>query len=251
MKVSATVITFNEEDNIACCLDSLKDWVDEIIVVDSGSTDRTLDIIKNYNVKIFHRKFDNYANQKNWALNKASGKWIISVDADEVITPSLAQEIQERIDDLKYKGYLIPRKNFILGAEIKHSRWSPDEHIWLWQKDSGYWQGDVHEEVVVDGPVGKLKEAKVHYQDKTIREFIQSNHHYAQLLSKKMFKNNQAFSIFRFLYDPIFEFTIRYIYKKGFLDGWRGLILAILMAWYKIEIWWKLLLLQLQNNNKK
>lgn len=237
IKLSATIITLNEEENLSRCLNSLQGLVDEVIIVDSGSKDKTLDIAKEYKTTVFYRKFDNFANQKNFALEKARGEWIFSIDADEVVPSDLGSEIQKAIKSEDYQGYLIPRRNFILGAEIKHSRWSPDKHIWLWKKVSGRWSGEVHEEVIINGKVGEIKTGKLHYQDRTTKEFISSNKLYAKLLAEKLVEQGKNFSVVRFFWDPFFEFSIRFIYKKGFLDGWRGLVLAALMAFYKMDVW--------------
>lgn len=238
--LTATVITLNEEHNLPQCLESLKNLAGEVIVVDCGSQDKTVEIAKRFGAKVFHRKFDNFANQKNWAADKATKDWILSVDADEIITKKLADEIKKAIHTDKFLGYLIPRRNFILGAEIKYSRWSPDEHIWLWKKGQGKWLGDVHEEVVVDGKVGRLQEAKIHYQDKTIAEFMATNDRYSSLKAKQMLQQGMKFSIFKMIRDSLFEFSVRFIYKKGFLDGLKGLVLAYLMAVYKLNVWLKL-----------
>lgn len=239
-KISASIITLNEEKNLKDCLESLKDLVDEIVLVDSGSKDRTLEIAKDYKCKIFTRRFDNFANQRNFALSKISSSWVLSVDADERITKSLAEEIKEVVNKDKYTGFLIPRRNYILGAEIKHSWWSPDKHIWLWKKGFGTWVNEVHEEVKIQGEVGELKNPKIHFQDSSISEFIETNNNYSTLAAHQLFKSGRKFSIFNLLTDPILEFFIRFIYKLGFLDGWRGLILAILMAYYKFLVWIKL-----------
>lgn len=249
-KLSATVITLNEEEKLPECLESIKDLVDEIIVVDSGSEDKTVEIAKDFGAKTFVRKFDNFANQKNYASERALGEWILSIDADEIIPPELAKEILEAINSNEYEGYLMPRRNFILGAEIKHSRWSPDKHIWLWKKKFGKWEGNVHEEVVVRGRVGELKEGKFHYQDRTIGDFIAKNKKYARLLAEKMFLDGQRFSLVKFIWDPTFEFMVRFVYKKGFLDGWRGLVLATLMAFYKTDVWLQILRLSFQGKKK-
>ncbi len=241
MKLSVTTITLNEEKDLPRALSSVKNLADEIIVVDSGSTDKTLTIAKNFGCIIFKRKFDNYSNQKNYAASKASGDWILSLDADEEVTPELAQEIKRAIKDSSYDGYLIPRKNIILGKFIKHTRWDPelDRHMWLWKKGKGRWVGDVHEEVVVSGKVGRLKNAKVHYQYKTIRGFIDMINRYTNLEANEMIKKGARFSYFRFFYDPVYEFLVRYFYRKGFLDGWQGFALSYLMAIYKMTIWIK------------
>ncbi len=238
--LSVTVITLNEEKNLRRCLESIKDIAGEIIVVDSGSTDDTLEIAKSFNAKIFHKKFINYAQQKNFAANKASGEWIFSIDGDEVVTDTLAKEIVKAISNKDISGYLIGRRNFILGAEIKHTRWSPDEHIWLWQKDKGGWVGEIHEEVEVKGSVEKLVNRKIHYQDTSISEFIRSNNKYSSMRADQLKDQKVRSSLLRIIYEPMYEFLLRFVYKLGFLDGWRGLVLSVLMAYYQFQVWTKL-----------
>lgn len=237
--ISATIITLNEEGNIKDAIFSLKGLADEIIVVDSGSTDQTVRIAEGLGAKVYFRKFDNFASQKNWAMLKTKNDWILSLDADERITPELAKEIKESVNNQQYVGYLIPRRNFILGKEIKYSRWSPDKHIWLWQKAYGRWVGDVHEDVVVQGNVGELKNNKIHHSHKTVSEFIQANNHYSTLEAEPLFNNGIKFSFWKMWWDFLFEFFIRFFYKLGFLDGKRGLILAYLMSIYKLTVWIK------------
>lgn len=241
MKLSATVITLNEQSNLDRCLTSIKGLVDEIVVVDSGSTDETVLIAKKHGAKVVTHHFSNFADQKNYAMNQASGEWVLSVDADEEIPESLASEIRNAIEVGKYDAYLIGRRNFILGDEIRYSRWSPDRHIWLWKKEKGKWSGKVHEEVIVNGSVGLLKNSKIHFQDKTIEQFVAKNNRYSTLEAERMFERGVRFSWWKMIYDSKLEWFVRYIYKMGFRDGWRGLALAHLMADFKIEIWLKLL----------
>lgn len=232
--ISATIITLNEEEKIGKALESLEGLAHEVIVVDSGSNDKTLDIAKKSGAKVYHRNFDNFANQKNYALSKTTENWILSIDADEQISAQLASEIKEAIKDDKFAGYLIPRRNFILGKEIKHSRWAPDRHIWLWRKNSGKWIGSVHEEVVVCGKLGILKNSKIHNSHENLSSFMKANNLYSQLEAKKL-----KFSMWRLFLDPFLEFFIRYIYKRGFLDGKEGFILAYMMGVYKLTVWVK------------
>ncbi|MBI4036755.1 glycosyltransferase family 2 protein [Candidatus Daviesbacteria bacterium] len=239
-KISATIVTLNEEENIGRCLNSIKDLVSEIVVVDSGSTDKTIEIAKKEGAKIYNHVFTNFADQKNFALSKTSEGWILSLDADEEIPEELAQEIQLAVEGIKYNGYLIPRKNFILGAQIKHSWWSPDAHIWLWRKGMGKWVGKVHEEVVVEGEVGRLKNQKNHYQSSKVEDFIESNNLYSTIMAKQLFEKNKKFSLFNMFFYPSGEFFIRYFYKLGFLDGWRGFALSYLMSVYWVMVWVKL-----------
>ncbi len=238
--ISAIIITLNEEENITKALESLKNLAGEIIIVDSKSQDKTVEIAKSYGAKVYFRDFDNFANQKNNAVTKAKGDWIFSLDADEQVSEGLAKEIKQAILDDRFTAYLIPRKNFILGAEIKHSRWSPDQHIWLWKKDKGKWVGDVHEEVVTTGKVGLLSGSKIHNSHKTIAEFIETNNKYSALEALALFKKGMKFSFVRMIWQAVFEFFIRFIYKRGFLDGRRGFYLAYLMSIYKLTVWIKL-----------
>lgn len=237
--ISAVLITLNEEENIDRALDSLKNLADEIIVVDSGSIDKTIKIAEKYGAKTFFREFDNFAEQKNWATSKAKGDWILSLDADEEIPEKLAEEIKKAVTSDSYNGYLIPRRNFILGKEIKHSRWSPDTHIWLWKKDFGKWTGDVHEEISVEGEVGLLKNSKIHNSHKSIKDFMNSNNLYSTLEAESLFRKNIKFSFLKMVWQSIFEFSIRYIYKAGFLDGKVGFTLCYLMGIYKTTVWIK------------
>src|SRR3989344_9002739 len=182
MKLSTTIITLNEEKDLPRCLESVRDISDQIVVVDCGSTDNTVKIAKSFGAEVYTGVFDNYADQKNFAIKKADGEWILSLDADEEISPALAKEIDlvTRNGQSEIAGYSIPRKNIIFGKLIKYTRWQPelDRHIWLWQRGKGEWVGTVHEEVEVDGPVGKLKNAKIHYQYDTVSEFLRMLEHY-------------------------------------------------------------------------
>lgn len=242
-KLSVVIITLNEEDCIGRALKSIENIADEIIIVDSGSTDKTIEIAKRFGAKIYFRKFDNYGAQKNYAAEKAKGEWILSLDADEEISIELANEIQQYITKSQqtFVAFSIPRKNIILGKFIKYTRWQPelDRHVWLWRKDSGKWSGDVHEEVeIFNGSIGKLINPKIHYQYDTVREFLSMMNNYSEIESNE--KNKRiSFSILRLIIDPVYNFLIRYFYRFGLLDGWRGFVLSYLMALYHFEVWIK------------
>ena len=241
-KVSVTIITLEEEKDLPRCLESVKSFADEIIVVDSGSTDKTVDIAKDFGAKVFERKFDNYQNQKNFAAEKTTGDWIFSIDADEEASPELSLEVKKAVESSKFVAYSIPRRNIIFGKFIRHTRWDPelDRHIWLWKKSEGKWEGDVHEEVAAKGPVGKLVYAKVHYQYKTVAEFFDMMNRYSELESKQRVADGQKFSLSRMFFDPFYNFSVRYFYRLGFLDGWRGFVLSYLMAVYHLNVWIKI-----------
>ncbi len=237
--ISATIITLNEEKRIEDAIKSLKKLADEIIIVDSGSTDKTKAIAEGFGAKVYVRKFDNFANQKNFAASKTTGDWILAIDADEEIPINLAKEIEESVKSDQYVGYLMPRRNFILGKEIKFSRWSPDTHIWLWKKGHGEWIGDVHEEVVVKGKIGVLKNSKIHKSHESASDFMRVNNFYSTLEAKSLFIKHTKFSYWKLLWEPVFEFCIRFIYKLGFLDGKEGFVLAYLMGIYRLTVWVK------------
>lgn len=242
--LSAVIIAFNEEEDLPRCLKSVCDLADEILVVDSGSTDKTVEIAKKFGAKVYVRKFDNYAGQKNFAASKAKGNWILSLDADEEISPELALEIQPILTSRQSANvaYSIPRKNIILGKLIRYTRWQPelDRHIWLWKRNKGKWEGDVHEEIIIEGNVGKLKYPKVHYQYKNVGEFLDMMNRYSELDAQKRVRSGNRLSLIRLFLDPFYNFSVRYFYRLGFLDGWRGFFLSYLMAIYHLELWIKI-----------
>lgn len=233
-KLSVVLITKNEEENIERCLRSVEDIADEIVVVDSGSTDNTIKIAEKYDAKTYYREFDNFAAQRNYSLKKAAGDWILSMDADETITPELSNEILTSINNPKFDAFLIPRKNIIFGKEIKYSRWSPDSHIWLFRNSKAEFTGNVHEEVHVNGDIGTLINAKIHYSHKTISDFISMLNSYTDIESEKV-----KFSVWGAMYYPVRSFVGRYILKQGFRDGWRGFFLSYLMAIYRFTTYIK------------
>ena len=240
MKLSVTIIALNEEKNLARAIDSVHSLADEVVVVvDPRSRDKTLEVARSLGAKTFVRVFDNFANQKNCASQMAKGKWILAMDADEEIPTPLKDEIKKAIAKDSFDGYLIPRRNFLLGKEIKHTRWSPDKHIWLFKKEKGHWEGTIHEEVVVQGAVGELRNSKIHHSYKTVLDFLTMVNNYTELEAKRILEKGGRFSFFRFFWDPGYMFLLRFGYKKGFLDGWRGFVLSYLMAVYQMVTWIK------------
>lgn len=240
MKLSATIIARDEEKNLPRAIGSLRGLADEVVVVvDTRTQDKTSEVAKALGARTLIRDFDNYANQKNFASQKAGGEWILSLDADEEIPNELTKEIKMAINTGLFDGYLIPRRNFLLGREIKHTRWSPDKHIWLFRKDKGHWVGKIHEEVVVEGAVGKLKAAKIHHSYETVADFLDMVNSYTEFEAQEKVRNGAKFSLTRMFFAAKKSFIGRYFYKLGFLDGWQGFALSYLRAIYRLTTWAK------------
>jgi len=245
MKIAATVITFNEEANIAEALQSLS-WADEIIVVDSQSTDRTVEIARRYTDKIFVRPWPGYAAQKNFAADQAGCDFIFSLDADERVSPELRASIEalKQSDSQKHQAYRIARSSFYLGRRIKHSGWYPDYQVRLYRRDSARWQGDfVHESVKVNGSVGTLPGDLLHYSIKKISEHHQRMDRYTSLAAEEMMARGVEASFARIALSPIATFIRSYLIKQGFRDGLSGLAIAYFAAYYvflkNIKLWEK------------
>ncbi|MDD5173010.1 MAG: glycosyltransferase family 2 protein [Patescibacteria group bacterium] len=233
--LSAIIITKNEEKNISRCLFSIQGLVDEIVVVDTGSADRTLEIVGRYTDKIFSQRWEeDFAKHKNYAIFQSKGDWILSLDADEEISSELNTEIKNFFasgKEKKYAGMWIPRKNIIFGKWLKHGENWPDYQLKIFRRGSCF-QRAVHELVVVNGPRGFFTQPIIHHSYNNIKSFIQRSQNYTDI-EAKILKQEQEKSSFKkvFVY-PVAKFLKVYIFKKGFLDGWRGLIYAGLLAYY-------------------
>ena len=231
MNLSLVLITKNEEKNIAKCLSAVKDLVNEIIIVDSGSTDDTIEIAKKYGAKIFKREFDSFSNQKNYALSLATNTWILHLDADEVLSKELKQEIEQVLPDTKYDGFFLTRTNFFLGRRMKHSGLAKENRIRLAKKElSEYTGGVIHEELKVKGNIGKLNNIFYHYTCPNLDNYFEKFDNYTTLGAIKMFQNNKNFHITDVVFRPPIDFIKKYLFKLGFLDGFEGFIWAMLGA---------------------
>lgn len=234
MPLSVTVITFNEEKNIGDALASVA-WADEIIVVDSQSTDQTLEIARHYSNNIIVRPWPGYAAQKQFASDQAQHEWVLSIDADERVTPELAQEIKAIINtnDQTVQGYQISRQNYYLGFAIKHSGWSPDYQMRLYRKDAGRWQGDfVHESVQVTGKTAQLKGKLDHYSIQSLIAHHERLNRYTSLAANDLLKRGKRIATLDLLLRPIMAFLRSYLFRLGFLDGIPGIFIAYFAAYY-------------------
>lgn len=235
-KLSACMITYNEEEKIASALESIK-WVDEIIIVDSFSTDSTLEICRQYTDKIYQHPWEGFGKQRNFALSLASFSWILVLDADERVSPELKSEIIELKEEEfgEYDSYYIPFKNYFLGKWIKHCGWYPDLRIRLFNKEKGkYKESEVHESVsLLEGSrTGYLKHHIDHYTHNTISECLRKLTWYAKLAASEMAKEGKKSSLFSLSFNPIATFLKMYILKLGFLEYNYGFLLSAMYAYY-------------------
>lgn len=223
--ISAVVICNDEEKNIEECLKSLQ-WCNEIIVVDSFSSDNTVDLAKKFTDKIFQNEWKGFADQRKFALTKISNEWIFSLDADERCTNELADEINRSLSQNdQASGYLIPRKSFFLKKWIRHCGWSPDFQLRLFKKNSVHVRERlVHEGYEVKGEVRKLQKPILHYTVNSISEFINKINLYSTLsaIEKKDVSIGYAYLLFK----PSLEFIKKFIFQKGFMDGISGLMVC-------------------------
>ncbi len=230
-KVSATVITLNEAANIAGALESLA-WADEILVVDSGSNDATLEICRSYTSRILHRDWTGYVDQKNCAVDEAAFDWIFSLDADERVTAPLRQEIEAfRRADAARRGYRIPRVAFFMGRWIRHGDWYPDFQLRLFDRRHGRWQGGrVHESVRIDGEPGYLKGEIGHFTYRSLSDYLRRLETYSSLAAADYRERGKLSTPARMLLTPVATFLKAYLLKRGFLDGAPGLMVAAMGA---------------------
>ena len=233
--LSVIIITKDEEFEIQACLESISGFVDEIIVVDSGSKDRTLEICKKYTQKIFHNDWKGYSDQKQFALGKTQGPWVLNIDADERVSPALQNEITESLQGEQknlVNGFLIPFNHYFLGKKLRFGGVRGEKHVRLFKKEMAtYGNEKIHEGIQVTSPLGQLKNAIDHFSYRNLEEYLKKCNLYTSLIAEKKFSQGKRFSMFHHLRLP-YEFFIRYFIKLGFLDGEKGLTYALLSSYY-------------------
>jgi len=240
LKLSATIITYNEEENIERCLKSL-DFVDEIIVVDSGSSDKTVEIAKQFTDKVYYNKFEGYGNQKNFAATLAKNDIIFSIDADEEVSHNLKDYLIKNFDEIisKYDAIALPRRTFYLGKFIKNSGWYPDYKIRIYNKRLCKWDEKlVHETLICNSKAFYIpgNNDLNHYSYRDISDHINKMNKYTSLYAEEnlnKFKNKKTKLIIHIIFKPLFKFIKMYFLKKGVLEGWRGFVIAFLGCFYE------------------
>ena len=245
MKLTVTVITYNEAEHIQHALESVA-WADEIIVVDSGSTDRTVELARPMATRVIVRDWPGYSDQKNFAADNASHDWVLSVDADERVTPELAAEIRGVLSRGPHaRGYRVRRVSWYLGRWIRSTDWFPDYQLRLYDRRRGRWLGrHVHESVSSDGPVADLRGELLHYAYRDLAHHFQTMDRYTTLAARQMFEDGRRAGLFSLLVHPPAAFLRNYVLKAGFLDGIPGLIISAMNAHYVFLKYAKLWALQ-------
>jgi len=246
--LSVVLITQNEERNLPGTLEGVlplvRDGNGEIIVVDSGSTDRTLEIARSYGAKIFPEPWKGFAGQKNSAMEKASGDWVLQLDADEALEPELAEEINSALrSQPSLQAFWIPRKNFFLGRWIKHGGFYPDRKLRLIRRGTGKFEEyGAHPTIRVTGPTGRLKHALIHNAYPTLRGYIDHMNSYSSMgAGVAVETGHRSFSIANIVIRPWLTFIYNYFLRLGFLDGREGLLLhlyhAAYVSWKYAKAW--------------
>jgi glycosyltransferase involved in cell wall biosynthesis len=233
MKITATIITLNEERNVARAIESLR-CCDEILIVDSGSTDRTVELAEKLGVRVLEAGWLGYAAQKNWAAEHASHEWILSLDADEALSEALEAEIWNlKKSGPAFDAYTMPRLALYLGRWIYHSGWHPDRKVRLYHRDQAKWVGDfVHESVQARGRVGHLQSNILHFTCESLSEHVKTMDRYTTLAAQELAARKVKVPLSRLIVDPAWTFVKTYFLQRGFLDGPEGLTIAQMAAFY-------------------
>lgn len=233
-KLTVTVITKNEERKISDCLKSIS-FADEIIVVDSGSTDKTVEIARHFTDKIIYNPWPGHIEQKNFAVGKSSNNWILSIDADERVSDELCEDIMKAMKNPEpgICGYEMARKVFYLGRWIEHSGWYPDYRIRLFRRNAGYWGGiNPHDTVILNGKSQRLSGDLYHYSYDDLAHHVRTMNSYTDISSKEYASRGRAATLFHLIFHPAFAFIKKLLLKQGFRDGIPGFIIAVSTAYY-------------------
>ena len=233
MKITATIITLNEERNIARALESLR-CADEILIVDSGSVDRTIELAEKLGARVYEGGWRGFAGQKNWAAEQARNDWILSLDADEALSEALEAEIWNlKKVGPQFDAYTMPRMARYLGRWILHSGWYPDRKVRLYNRNKARWVGDyVHESVEVTGRLGHLESNLLHFTCESLSEHLKTMDRYTTLAAQELAARRVKVPLSRLILDPAWTFVKTYLIQRGFLDGLEGLIISHMAALY-------------------
>ncbi len=233
MKITATIITLNEDRNIARAIESLR-CADEILIVDSGSTDRTVELAQNLGTRVIEANWRGFSAQKNWAAERASNEWILSLDADEALSEALEAEIWSlKKTGPQYDAYTMPRLARYMGRWIFHSGWYPDRKIRLYRREKASFVGSfVHESVQARGRVGSLENNILHFTCDSLSEHVKTVDRFTTLAAQELAARKVKVPLARVIAEPAWTFVRTYFLQRGFLDGPEGLTIAHMAAFY-------------------
>ena len=232
-RLSVAVVTLNEEERLRACLESVV-WADEIVVVDAGSSDKTMAIAREFTDRAVFRAWDGYGSQKNFAISQCHSDWVLSLDADERVTDAVRDEIQGILQGGRQAiGFYLPRRNQFQGRWVRHGGLYPDWQLRLFRQGRGaFSERAVHESVQVDGPTARLSAPLLHESYRSIGDAVARLNRYSELAATELAKAGRGGSLVDLLLRPAWRFVSMYVLRAGFLDGWRGLVLAGLHAHY-------------------
>jgi glycosyltransferase involved in cell wall biosynthesis len=232
-RLSVVIVTLNEEDRLRACLESVA-WTDEIVVVDAESQDKTAQIARDFTDRVIVRPWPGFAAQKNFGLAEAGGDWILSLDADEQVSPELREEIARVLAaNGPHDGYRLPRRNLFWGRWIRHGGLWPDWQLRLFRRGRGrFGERAVHESVVVTGSVGRLAAPLIHRSYRDVSDFLTRADRYSTLAAEEWARSGRRIGVSDLVLRPLGRFLSMYVLQRGFLDGRRGFLLAMLYAYY-------------------
>lgn len=243
--LSAVIITFNEADRIEDCIRSLA-FCDEVLIVDSHSTDATREIASASGARVIERDWLGYRSQKEFAINAAHHDWVLCLDADERVTPLLRTEIEQLRSKSfpRHAGWAMPFALYYFGQFLRHGLTYPDFHLRLIDRRRGGWRGkEIHEHLEVDGTVGRLKGDIEHFAYRSLRHQLEKLERYAELMARELHARGKRAGFGKILLRPMWRFFSGFVLKLGFLDGWRGLVISLVEANYVRQKYLKLFLL--------
>lgn len=244
--LSVYLITKNEIRRIERALASVAGWVDEIVVVDSGSDDGTLDVARKFTDRVYHRAFEGFGQQYTYAHDLTKNTWLMYIDGDEEVSPELRDEIIGLFEHggPRADGYTAPRETFYLGRWIKHGGWYPDYILRIYRKSQGTWEKGLHPKLHIGGKLGRLEHPFLHYNYRDISHQIMTVDRYSEIASKELVDRGKRLSMVKLLINPPFRFLRDYLLRRGFLDGMPGFVIAVTSAYYvfiKYAKMWELL----------
>jgi len=242
IKISAVVLTKNEEKNIRKYLKTLS-WCDEIIIIDDNSDDQTKKLAQSFGARVFVHSLNNdFASQRNFGLQKATGDWILFIDADEKVSVALADEVSNvNYQKLNINGFYLKRRDYFLGRWLEHGETAHVKLLRLAKKDAGVWKRKVHETWKIKGKVGELRNSLLHFPHSSISQFLRQVNEYTSLDAYQFYRQGRSFYFWTIFIYPSVKFLQNYFLKAGFLDGFPGLVMAFMMSLHslitRVKVW--------------